>query len=135
MKKSLLVASLLAVALSACSKDPNEPIVQDVLQGKSNEAKFVKYGTFRNCEVGDLSWYKPNGSSVYLATMNVVICPDKAVTNEAYREGKTDVYKATIGKPMSDEEFKAIQFARQRKEALDKLSDSDRKALGLNEDK
>lgn len=122
-----MMATLSVVLLAGCKEDDQK---RELITQKG-EAIFQKEGTFRNCEVGELRWLNVDG---YTTRINAVVCPNQPVTSVSYKVGKTYTSATQIGTFDSAEEtarLRAEAAANARQQAISKLTDDERKLLGL----
>lgn len=115
---------LITVLLSACAKvEPTDTV--EKAGGWAHSAKPI-FNMENGCTVSFLKIKKLLEASTqvsYTQDMYVVQCPAMDVTTSKWQCGKLSCSSATIS-PATPEEAA-------RQEALSKLSDQDRKALGL----
>lgn len=115
------------ITLSACGE--SQKVIE--LKKHNGEATYEKLATYRNCEIGWLTWLDTDQQMT--DGMKVMTCKDLPVINESYRSGKHTENIAVVGQLASEEQIKAEHEAieKMKQNALNKLSDDDKKLLGL----
>lgn len=151
MKKALFITSLLALVLSACSSSNPTEVAADLkrkqeqleYEAQTEYMKATRKAVFKeealyqdNCKVGELQWVSESG---WRQEIKAVICDGLPTSSLQYREGKVTksvlsvgetVDEVTAAKKILEEEEKKIK-EKKKAEALSKLSDEDKKSLGL----
>ena len=126
--KIKLAACMMGLLLAGCDNPSRETLAKE-MEMASGKAVFREEAAYGDCKSGVMEWKGDDGSHRRAMTVICPGVPSQSTTYTSNKHSKTDV---VFGSPVETEAEKAArEQTALRKGAWDKLSDAERKALGL----
>ena len=124
----IVTAGLLGLLLVGCKEPSRDTMIRE-MEMSSGKAVFTQEAVYGECKTGTLEWKTRRGSDRWAMTVICPGVPSQTTTYTSNKHPKTDVVFG--GAVETEAEKAAREQTALRKAAWDKLSDAERKALGL----